>query len=546
MMLRNILISVLILVSSSSFSQGLGNDYYWISFQDKALNDYSVFFPLDFLSQRALDRRSKQNIEITELDLPVSRLYLDSLQQLGMHIKGTSRWFNAAVVQSKDSLLLDSLDRLGFIRNFNPDFNLIGPFIHAWSKDSSISNDRSTSYQEYGKSAFQLNLLNGISLHQLGYLGQGMHIAVIDAGFDNVEYIEAFSDLRNTGRLLGIRNFVDPGGKINTSSHGTSVLSTMAAMIPGEFIGTAPEASYWLLRSEITSSETKLEEALWVMAAEFADSAGIDIINSSLGYTTFDNPSMNYNYQDLDGTKSLITRAAEIAFSKGMLVVSSAGNEGNKKWQYISAPADGEHVLSVGAIDTTFEIAAFSSKGPTSDGRIKPDIVALGFNAAIINTSGIPASAFGTSFSSPQIAGMTACLWQAVPHKTNQEILEAIRSTSSRAINPDNIYGYGVPNFMLALRKLKNAQLHTIDKGLLVFPNPFCDQVEIDLINITSAVERVSVFNSEGKLIYSKIENLGKMGHLTLNSSDIPEPGLYLLVINAGNEKFVSKIIRQD
>jgi subtilisin family serine protease len=320
----------------------------------------------------------------------------------------------------------------------------------------------------------------------------------------------------------------------------------MAAVIPGVYTGTAPEASYWLLRSEITSSETKLEEALWIMAAEFADSVGVDIINSSLGYTTFDDPSMNYSYQDLDGTKSLITTAAEIAFSRGMLVVSSAGNEGNKKWRYISAPADGEHVLTVGAIDTALEIAAFSSIGPAADGRIKPDIVALGSNLRVINTSGVPVPGYGTSFSSPLIAGMAACLWQSSPLKTNREIVDAIKTTASRAMNPDNIYGYGIPNFMLALRKLKSAQVPTIDKGVLVFPNPFSEAVEIDFINIPSNVERVSIYSSEGKIVYSKTGNVGNFGYITLDSSDIPEPGLYLLVVYAGNDIFTSKLIRQE
>lgn len=544
MRLRQLLIAGLIFLTSSSFSQKLGKDHYWISFEDKAFNDYNLFFPSEFLSQRALDRRLKQNIDITELDLPVSQRYLDSLQRMGIQIKGTSRWLNAAIVQSTDSLLLDSLNSIEFIRDFNPLLNTVGPFPQAWSRDTSTSNELDS---EYVSSAFQISIFNGNTLHELGFLGKGMHIAVIDAGFDKVDVLDAFSALRNDRRILGFKDFANPGSEnYSSSSHGTSVLSTMAAVIPGVYTGTAPEASYWLLRSEITSSETKLEEALWIMAAEFADSVGVDIINSSLGYTTFDDPSMNYSYQDLDGTKSLITTAAEIAFSRGMLVVSSAGNEGNKKWRYISAPADGEHVLTVGAIDTALEIAAFSSIGPAADGRIKPDIVALGSNLRVINTSGVPVPGYGTSFSSPLIAGMAACLWQSSPLKTNREIVDAIKTTASRAMNPDNIYGYGIPNFMLALRKLKSAQVPTIDKGVLVFPNPFSEAVEIDFINIPSNVERVSIYSSEGKIVYSKTGNVGNFGYITLDSSDIPEPGLYLLVVYAGNDIFTSKLIRQE
>ncbi len=400
--------------------------------------------------------------------------------------------------------------------------------------------------QDYGKSDLQISVLNGISLHDLGYMGEGMQIAVIDAGFQRADVVESLKWIYNRGGILGTRNFIIPSENVYLlSSHGTSVLSTMAAFLPGEFIGTAPLASYWLLRSEESGSENKLEEAFWVMAAEFADSAGVDIITSSLGYTTFDDSSMNYSLTDLDGQTALITRAAEMAFSKGLMVISSAGNEGNKSWKYISPPADGENVLSVGAIEPGFQIAAFSSRGPTFDGRIKPDIVAIGSRASITGSLGSTVLGYGTSFSAPQVAGLTACLWQAVPEKTNAEILRAIRQSSGQFGHPDSIYGYGVPNFMYALRILKIDQVAVTGQSIIAFPNPFNEKTELDLINIQS-VDRISIYSSDGRLIHTMNESHTIGNHIIIDKYLLPEPGLYFILINAGREKFVAKIVRME
>jgi hypothetical protein len=315
-------------------------------------------------------------------------------------------------------------------------------------------------------------MLNGIALHDLGYDGMGMTIAVLDAGFTNTNTIPAFSYLWNNNRILGYKDFVSPQAPnlFSSHTHGTSVLSTMGAYLPGDMVGTAPQASYWLLRSEDGATEYLVEELNWVSAAEFADSVGADIINSSLGYTTFDNPAQDHTYQDMNGNTTPVTIGADKAVSKGMIVVNSAGNSGGSSWQYIGAPADGDSVFSIGAVNSIGAYVSFSSTGPTSDGRTKPDVVAQGSGTTIINAgTGNVSTGSGTSFSSPVTAGMVSCLWQAHPNRRNTEILEAIRQSGSLAGNPDQQLGWGIPNYLTAHNLLSLPVSHNFSLKLKVF-----------------------------------------------------------------------------
>lgn len=520
----------------------MSENRYWVPFTDKENNSYQLGEPMEFLSEKAIDRREKSNIPITIQDLPVSDFYADSLESLGLKLIGRSKWFNAVLVESEDKILLDSLNQLGFVKDFSTDIqNFSKPLTESCSGAEFLFNGRIT----YGETYTQLDLLGGISLQHLGYKGKGIDIAVLDAGFYKVDSLPVFRNLWENNQIKAVKNFVDSELSVfgeNISSHGMSVLSTMSVFSPSKYIGTAPEASYLLLRSEYAPSENKSEEAYWVFAAEFADSAGADIITSSLGYHFFDSTAMNYRLSDLDGEKALVTRAAEIAFSKGMIVVSSAGNTGGSTWNKITPPADGLNVLSVGSIDTARNVSAFSSRGNTTDGRIKPDVLAVGFAAQVIRQNGEPGNGYGTSFSAPQIAGLTACLWEAMPDKSNIEIVDAIKKSSNRYFAPDSIRGYGVPNYMKALWLLNALDENKTLNGPEVYPNPFESEF---FIIAPFEIKSISIYSYTGSLFYSYKGNWQKNEIIPILNPGIQPSGIYFLVLKNNQKEIVSKIIRK-
>ena len=304
----------------------------------------------------------------------------------------------------------------------------------------------------YGYALEQIKLLNGLKLHRAGFRGQGMRVAVIDAGFLNVDRISMFDSLH----LLGTYNVVSPQQSVFAEDeHGTKVLSCLAANAPGWMVGTAPEASYWLIKSEDSRSEYPIEEDYYVAALEFADSVGVAVITSSLGYFAFDVDSMSYTQADLDGCTAFISRAAHRAVEKGLLLFSSAGNEGNGTWEKITFPADTEGVLTVGSVTSQKERSRFSSKGLTADGRIKPDLVALGSGSCVVIGSGEISYGSGTSFATPILAGMGICLWQALPQLTPQELIDLLRQSGSQAERPDAELGYGLPDCYKTYKKGK-------------------------------------------------------------------------------------------
>jgi subtilisin family serine protease len=311
----------------------------------------------------------------------------------------------------------------------------------------------------------------------MGYTGEGLAIAVLDGGFRGVDTGVGFQSFWDKEQILATFNFADNVEDVFLSSlHGTYVLSIMGADMPGKYIGASPEASFYLLRTEVVDSERVAEEDFWLAAAEFADFVGADIINSSLGYTTYDVESENHTYADMDGNTTVVTRAADMAASKGILVCNSAGNSGNDSWRYIGAPADGDSVFTIGAVDSERIPADFSSEGPTADGRVKPNISVMGDYSSVLHPDGVVYVGSGTSFSSPLAAGAAACLWQAFPEKTNWEIMEALQKSASRANNPDYKVGYGIPNMVVAYHLLKGTDFDELTEGMLsVFPNPVRD-----------------------------------------------------------------------
>lgn len=437
---------VLLAVSASARQDTLK---YRIRLRDKAATVYSLEHPEQYLSAKAIERRQRQGLAIDSTDLPVCRRYVDEIRRLGAHIVVAGKWENFVTVSCNDSTLIDRIAALPFVRGTEkvwtaPDAS--GEIIAA-SRDSVLNTPADYGDSIYGPATEQIRLSNGDKLHDAGFKGQGMTIAVIDAGFHNLDRITAMDNLR----ILGMKDFVNPRADLFAeSSHGLSVLSCIGMNRPGVMTGTAPEASFWLFRSEDEYSEHLVEQDYWAAAVEFADSVGVDVINTSLGYYAFDDASKNYAYRDLDGHHALMSRQASRVADKGMVLVCSAGNSGMGSWKKITPPGDAADVLTVGAVNKRAQLAPFSSIGNTADGRIKPDVVAVGEGADVIRTDGNQGKANGTSFSSPILCGMVACLWQACPRLTAKELMALVRASGDRADCPDNIYGYGVPDMWKA------------------------------------------------------------------------------------------------
>lgn len=424
----------------------------WVFFKDKPSKSTFLSNPNSMLSQRSLERRTRQNIPLDIIDVPIEKTYYNQIKNtFGISIKAKSKWLNALHIEGTKTNI-NKLKLLSFVAKVefaDKTLNTTGRIAntkrshHPENKFGTISTEFN-----YGNGFTQINMLGGDVLHQQNFTGNGMVIAVIDGGFPGVDTYNAFKRLRDHKKILGGYNYVTRNENYYTGiSHGTSVLSTIAGYIENQFIGTAPDASFYLFITEDGPKETPLEESLWVEAAEKADSLGVDIINTSLGYFTFDNPKHDYTYADMNGNKTFISRGAEIGFSRGMILVNAAGNEGSVPWKYIIAPADAKSVLSVGAVNASKVIASFSSFGPTFDGRIKPDVLAHGQNVYVINAAGNVVTSNGTSFASPVMAGVIACYWQKNPNKTNKEIIQFIRESGHLYNNPSPQYGYGIPKF---------------------------------------------------------------------------------------------------
>lgn len=447
-------VGVLMLSASSLIAQRTYK--YRVSLKDKVGTEFSINEPKAFLSSKALERRAKQGIEVDETDLPVSKTYIEAIRNKGAKIVVTGKWNNTVTVQCEDTIMATEIANLPFVTKIEKVW--ISPdSVPARNRDrkKEVTNEWIATDNYYGAAYRQIQIHRGDSLHQAGFCGKGMTIAVIDGGFYNADVIKALEKVK----IVGTKDFVNSSSDIYAeNNHGMKVLSCMAVNKPYIMVGTAPEASYWLLRSEDTDTETLVEQDYWAAAIEFADSVGVDVVNTSLGYRAFDDPSGNYRYQDIDGKYSLMSRSANMAVEKGMVVVCSAGNEGNKTWKKITPPADAENVLATGAVDASQVNATFSSVGYTSDGRVKPDVMAMGLKSAVLGTDGTVTHANGTSFAAPTLCGLVACLWEACPQLTAKELIQTVRQSGDRYNIPDNIFGYGIPDVWSAYLKVKNGQ----------------------------------------------------------------------------------------
>lgn len=551
--MRKIWFLFLILAGYTAMAQNTPTCYR-ISLSDKNNSPYSISNPSVFLSQRALDKRARFNIAITEQDFPVNPQYIQQIKAIDANIQVlcTSKWMNTVTVYCPDSTKPATISALPFVTNVLPvaDYDLQGMKKQLQTFENNyisiVSNPAKDSMADldYGEGYRQIALHNGHLLHKEGFLGNGMLIAVFDAGWAGVDTSVYFHPLFENGQILGTRDLIP--GRHNVFEghyHGTIVTSTMAILAEGTLVGTAPKANYFFIRSEHPLSEELIEEDFWAQAAEIADSLGADVINSSLGYTTFrDFPQGDFTYEDVDGVTSIASRAATILGQKGVVVCVSAGNEGTSPWYHIGHPADAFDILAVGAANVMGHIAGFSSRGPSYDGRVKPDITSVGVNTTCIWPDDRLGEADGTSLACPVAAGLCACLWQALPEKTASEIMQIVRESSSCYNNPNDSLGYGIPDFYAAYQNHAHDGVpeHIIPTAH-IFPNPCTNQFNIS--SREDNIDRVELFSIDGKLVLSTCPD--KHFYISVNVQDVPA-GFYIGRIYLKNKQIQTfRIIKQ-
>ncbi len=446
---------------------------YIVRLKDKGTNPFTIANPSAYLTARSIQRRTRYGIAIDSTDLPITPRYIDSIRLAGaVTILNTSKWLNQVAIQTSDAAALTKINSFPFVISAGPiaarnnaatvPVNKKLDVEYTQSPEPNTSNTIAADYYSYGQSFGQVHLHNGEFLHNRGFRGQGMQMAILDAGFFHYLTLPTFDSMRNNGQVLGTWDFVAGNASVDEdNAHGMNCLSTIAANMPGIFMGTAPKTSFYLYRTEDVNSEYPIEEQNWVAGIERADSLGIDISSTSLGYFTFDNPVFNHTYADMDGNTTISAKGADFAAKKGILCVFAAGNEGGSSWHYIITPSDADSVMAVGAVSTSGVVGGFSSYGPSSDGQIKPSVAAVGVNAVIANpNTGQPSFGSGTSFACPNMAGLTTCLWQAFPEINNMGIINVMQQSATRASNPDDRVGYGIPDMKKAFVKLIK-QLYT-------------------------------------------------------------------------------------
>lgn len=536
-------------------------DRHIVELTDKRLTTFSLSTPQNFLSARALDRRHRQGIQIDSTDLPVCTAYIDSIRSIrNVTFLNASKWLNQIAIRTGDMQALKRIRSFPFVkqvttvanrpgRQFENDDLLEETYIDA---PSGSTRTGGTSLN-YGLNRAQIDIHSGSYLQDLGYRGEGMIIAMLDGGYQGYLTNPAFDSLRLNSRVLSTWDFVAGEESVNEdNNHGANCLSTMAANLPGKMIGTAPSAGYLLFRTEDVDTEYPVEEHFWAVGAERADSAGADIINSSLGYTEFDNPTMDHRYADLNGNTTMVTRAADMAAGKGMIVCNSAGNSGASTWKYIGAPADGDSVLAIAAVNATGAVASFSSYGPSADGQVKPDLASVGAGTFVVLPNGSVVQGNGTSYASPNLAGLIACLWQAFPEFTNMEIIRVLRESADRFLSPNDRTGYGIPDMKKAHQKLSDIRVTREQERILgksnlkVYPVPFTDRITILCRAKIQGKIRVELMDAVGrKLVHREISaSPGMMISLDLTQLGGLPAGVYQLHYIDGDETETVRLLK--
>jgi len=485
--MKKLSLLLIMLVAAVVMQAQIATNIYWVKFTDKANSPYSIDNPGEFLSQRALERRARLGIEIDEYDIPVNPQYLQAVEACGAQLLNPSKWLNGVSVYTESQSVVDAINALNFVETVRncQNYPEAQRDKEIWLENEMKESGKPVVARDfYGGAHDQVYQLRVNELHDMGYHGEGVHIAVLDGGFERTPGHICFDAMREEGRLLGVRDFVYGSTSVySQSTHGTSCLSTMGAYDPNNMVGTAYKASYYLFHTEDGNGENIVEEYNWVSGAELADSLGVDLCTTSLGYIDFDMPQWDHSIVDFDGRTAPMTIGAEIAVSRGMICTNSAGNE-YEGYCTLGIPADAEHVITVGAVDAAGNRADFSSTGPTYDGRIKPDVMAQGQGTYVASSWGSNPYQYGsgTSFSNPVLAGAVACLRQAFPTASVQQICDALRAAGNNASTPDSYYGYGIPNFMTAYEILTTS-VGEVNLGeneiFSVFPNPSRGNVKV-------------------------------------------------------------------
>lgn len=501
------------------------DNYYFVTFKDKINNGYSINQPNEFLSQKSINRRTNQGIAITDQDLPITTSYKNLIANQGVEVYESSKWFNGIIIRST-SQEAEQLKNLAFVMSttYLAPPNYAGRFS---GKDNLLEEDDSPS-----DSLFQNEILNVAEMHAQGFYGQGMTIAVLDGGFRNVNSIAPFNHLFSNNQVKYTYDFVSKSANVyQYSSHGTKVLSFMAAEINNSYQGIAPEANYLLFVTENVPSEYRIEEYYWLIGAERADSAGVDVISTSLGYSTFDDQAMNYTQAEMDGNTTIVVKAAHMASEKGIVIVTSAGNEGSSGWGIITSPADMINGLAIGSIQSDYLLSTFSSRGPTADERIKPDVVALGSKAYLVNENGTVSQGSGTSYSAPQVAALVAGIWQAYPNFSSSKVIDAVRMSASNVSSPDNEFGYGIPSFTAINNYLEAA---STNETVLVYPNPV-DSNNLLKIKVLNPGEvnsvQLDMFDTTGKKISTGLYSVSWSDNIASIEIRNLNKGMYFLKI---------------
>lgn len=583
---------------------------YVLVFTDKKGSPFTLTDPSPYLSDASVQRRAKQQIAIDSTDLPLSPVYLDSIASVpNVTILNRSKWLNQVAIRTSDPAALATIRSFSFVRQFFPvamdagarSQNGHGAKFPGGATMSGIQGTRdalrmkrgetgagSTATEKkeiaekqrktrtrsiagikterriaaisgdalsYGGTSAQIHIHHGEYLHDQGFRGQGIRIAIIDDGFSGYLSNPVFDSLRSDGRVLGSWDFVNNKESVNEEDiHGAYCLSIMAANRPGIMVGSAPGASFWLFKTEDVNSEYPVEEQNWAAAAEFADSVGADMITTSLGYIHFDDPSFDHSYAQRDGHTAISTRAANFAVGKGMIVLASADNSGSDTadTKYVGCPGDADSVLTVGGTDIEGRVSGFSSWGPNASGRIKPDVVSVGVGTVIASANGEPVTGNGTSFSTPNLAGLVACLWEAFPEFSNHAILDAIRESSSNYFNPDEHYGYGLPDLQKASELLRdargvNAVVSRGYPGITAWPVPYSNDLTVLFQAQNSGNAGLTLIDAVGQAIERQTVVTNKGQWYTVHFISVPKMSgaVYFVRYTDGKQQMVLPVIRK-
>ncbi len=544
--MRKLLFAIALIAVQFTFAQ---TQDALVFFADKENVQTSIDNPLTILTQEAIDRKTSHGVVIDERDVPVTEDYITQIKSAtGITVFAKSKWMNAVYVQGTMTNI-DNLLALAFVtavEYMDKDLNTFPGITHGgvdkFEMEVPAGSGNGRVEYDYGAAANQIEMISGDYLHEQDFTGDGMIIAVTDSGFPGFSTNPAFSHIVNEGRLLGTFDFFSRTADVTgTGSHGINTTSDIGGFIQNQFVGTAPGASFYLFRTEYGPDENPREEAWWVEALERADSLGVDVINTSLGYQEYDNPNYTHNYQDLDGQTTIGARGANHAVDKGLLIVTSAGNQGNS-FGTVATPADSPGLYAAGAVNGSGNYVSFSSRGPTVDGRIKPDGMAQGQSAAVVTSGGNVSTSNGTSFSSPILAGAITCLWQSSPTSTNVEIIQVVRESSHLYENPTDEMGYGIPNFQEAYNVLQDLGFEDelLQSNFAIYPNPVTDIVNVSFpANLDNA--SLTIYNVLGKQVLersiSSSENQVNIAALV--------SGMYIATLEADGITNSFKIIKQ-